>query len=69
MNKQEIQAAIDDAKEALEEVLEERMMTLGGTGVHLGAERAAYLREQFEREEAELRAKIAELEAELEGAD
>lgn len=54
-----------DAKDSLEEVEEERMMTLGGTGVHIPVGRVESMRAQFEKESAELAARIRDLETEL----
>ncbi|MDH7488901.1 MAG: hypothetical protein QHH80_05285 [Anaerolineae bacterium] len=55
------------AQQALEELEEERLLTLGQTGVHIGAQELHRLTSSFARDEARLRARIQELAALLEG--
>lgn len=54
------------AQQALEELEEERLLTLGQTGVHLGAKELNRLTSSFARDEARLQARIQELTALLE---
>lgn len=60
-SREEIEGLIAKAEEELEELGYERSMTLGGTGVHLGAKEADRLRAEFERDEKRVNGRIAEL--------
>lgn len=55
------------ARRALEDLEEERLLTMGQTGVHIGARELNRLTSSFARDEARLRARIQELTALLEG--
>lgn len=61
LSREEIEARIADLEEELEDVALERSMTLGGTGVHLGAAEAERLRAEFERDEARIGQKLSAL--------
>lgn len=65
LSNEEIEAKIAALEEELEDVAMERRMTLGGTGVHLGAAEAERLRGEFERDEARITARIEDLRAAL----
>lgn len=65
VSSQEIEERLAALEEELEDVAMERRMTLGGTGVHLGAAEAERLRGEFERDEARITAKIDALRATL----
>jgi hypothetical protein len=58
---EEIRARLAHLEEELEDLEMERSMTLGGTGVHISAGEAERLRNEFERDEARVSAKIEEL--------
>jgi len=57
----QVQTRIAELEEELEDLAMERSMTLGGTGVHISAGEAERLRNEFERDEARIAARIAEL--------
>lgn len=57
---------LQKAQQALEELEEERLLTLGQTGVHIGTQELKRLTSSFARDEARLRARIQELTALLE---
>lgn len=57
---------LQKAQRALEDLEEERLLTLGQTGVHIGAQELNRLTSSFARDEARLRARIRELTALLE---
>lgn len=57
---------LQKAQRALEDLEEERLLTLGQTGVHIGAKELNRLTSSFARDEARLRARIQELIALLE---
>ncbi len=61
LSREEIEAKIAEAEEELEDLAAERSLTLGGTGVHLGAKEAERLRNEFERDEARVEARLQEL--------
>lgn len=63
LSREELEAKIADFEEELEDIGMERSMTLGGTGVHIGAAEAERLRNEFERDEARVNARLAELRA------
>lgn len=58
LSRQELAAKIAGAEEELEDLAHERSMTLGGTGVHLGAKEAERLRHEFERDEARVQSRL-----------
>ena len=58
---EEIRARLAQLEEELEDLEMERSMTLGGTGVHISAGEAERLRNEFERDEARVNARIEEL--------
>ncbi len=55
------QTKIAQLEEELEDLAMERSMTLGGTGVHISAGEAERLRNEFERDEARIIGRLAEL--------
>ncbi|HZK48902.1 MAG TPA: hypothetical protein VFD74_04805 [Thermoleophilia bacterium] len=57
----EVRSRIAELEEELEDLAMERSMTLGGTGVHISAGEAERLRNEFERDEARVSARLAEL--------
>lgn len=61
LTREEIERRIAAVEEELEDVAMERSMTLGGTGVHIGAKEADRMRSEFDRDEARLQAKLDEL--------
>jgi hypothetical protein len=65
LSRDELEAQLVSTREELEDVGYERSMTLGGTGVHLGAVEAERLRAEFERDESRLLARVAEIEKAL----
>lgn len=66
LSREAIEAKIADLEEELEDLALERSLTLGGTGVHIGAAEAERMRNEFERDENRVNARIAELRASLE---
>lgn len=68
LSREEIEGLMVRAEEELKEVGHERSMTLGGTGVHLGAKEADRLRAEFERDEKRVTGRIAELRLLLESS-
>lgn len=58
MSNDQLQAELDKAEAALQDLQEERQFTLGQTGVHIGASRVASLRAQWDREERALMERI-----------
>lgn len=67
MSRQEIEERIESLEEELQDLAAERSLTLGGTGVHIGAKEAERMRREFERDEERLQARLVELRAALEG--
>jgi|GEM_PF-2192852 len=63
LSRDEIERLLAKAEEELEDLGYERSMTLGGTGVHLGAKEADRLRAEFERDEKRVTGRIAELQS------
>lgn len=61
LSREEVEGLIAKAEEELEELGYERSMTLGGTGVHLGAKEADRLRAEFERDEKRVNGRLAKL--------
>lgn len=61
LSREEVEQRIAEVEEELEDVVVERSMTLGGTGVHIGAKEAERMRNEFDRDEARLQAKLVEL--------
>lgn len=61
----ELEAKIAELEEELEDLGMERRLTLGGTGVHIGAAEAERMRNEFERDEARVNARLAELRSRL----
>ncbi|MFH0915718.1 MAG: hypothetical protein V1912_04635 [bacterium] len=45
----------------MEDVALERSLTLGGTGLHIGGQEAARMRDEFARDEARLQMELVEL--------
>jgi hypothetical protein len=66
LSREDIEDRIASLEEELEDVAMERSMTLGGTGVHLGAAEAERLRKEFERDEARIGQKLSALKEALE---
>ena len=69
VSKEELLAELKKAEESLDDLREERMFTLGQTGVHIGAARVEHLRRQWDGEEKALLEKIALLKSRLEGME
>jgi hypothetical protein len=61
----ELEQSIAEAQEELDHLMAERALTLRGTGVHIGGKRAQEMKDEFEQDEAKLRAEIRELHARL----
>ena len=61
LSSEQRQTKIAQLEEELEDLAMERSMTLGGTGVHISAGEAERLRNEFERDEARIIARLAEL--------
>ncbi len=59
MTKVQLQSELEKAQASLDDVQEERMFTLGQTGVHIGASKVAALRAQWDKEEQSLNERIA----------
>lgn len=59
----ELEDRISALEEELEDLAHERSLTLGGTGIHIGAKEAERLRAEFEKDEARLTSRLAELRA------
>jgi hypothetical protein len=64
----ELRVELQRAEQELEDLEEERMMILGQTGVHIGAKELNRLTSSFTRDEARIRARIAEVASLLEQA-
>ena len=54
----ELRRLVEALEEELEDVQMERSMTLGGTGVHIGAKEAERMRNEFDRDEARIETKL-----------
>src|SRR5665648_40186 len=65
MSQAEIQEELSSLEEELEELAHERQLTLGGTGVHIGAKEVERLRAEFERDERRVLNRIEELRSAL----
>ncbi len=63
LSKEDLIRELDRARDSLEDVEEERMFTLGQTGVHLGAARLQSLQAAWVREESRLRQRIEEIQS------
>lgn len=61
LSQEALREELQKALQALEELEEERLLTLGQTGVHIGAHELNRLTSSFARDEARLRARIREL--------
>lgn len=61
LGRDEVERRIAALEEELDDVAVERSMTLGGTGVHIGAKEAERMRNEFDRDEARLQAKLVDL--------
>ena len=61
LNQGELESMLASLEEELEELGYERTMTLGGTGVHLSAVEASRLRNEFEKDEARIEARMVEV--------
>ena len=69
MNREQLQADLGEALANLEDLYELRHGFFGQTGVHIGMNVLKSARRQFEREEARLKERIAELEKLLAAGD
>ncbi len=58
MTSEQLQAALRSAQEELSDMEDERRLTLGQTGVHIGAAELGRIRGHFEREEKRLRSRL-----------
>jgi hypothetical protein len=67
LSREELERRIADVEEELDDLAAERSLTLGGTGIHIGAKEAERMRNEFERDEQRLRAKLAEMNGLLAG--
>lgn len=65
LSREELEARLASLEEELEDVAMERSMTLGGTGVHIGAAEAERLRAEFERDETRISGRIEAVRAAL----
>jgi hypothetical protein len=65
-SREELERHIAARQEELEDLLAERSLMLRGTSVHIGGKRAQEMREEFEQDEARLRAELDDLRACLE---
>jgi hypothetical protein len=63
--REELEARIAEVREELDDLAAERALTLGGTGVHIGAKEAERMRNEFERDEARLKDRLGRLESAL----
>lgn len=66
MTREELLVELRKVEEALVDLEEERLAFLGQTGVHIGVGLLKSRRRQYEREEEDLRSRIAALKARLE---
>jgi hypothetical protein len=69
MGREQLLAELRRAEADLEDVGEMRLFTLGQTGVHLGAGRLQSLQASWDRDEARLCERIAEIKGMLSHAD
>ncbi len=65
LSSEQLSEALRATEVLLDDVIEERMFTLGQTGVHIGARELARMRAAWERDEARLRERIAAIKAQL----
>ncbi len=63
MSEEQLAEALREAELQLDDVEQERLFTLGQTGMHLGAREIARLRAAWERDEARLRERIGAIRA------
>ncbi|MBU2602327.1 MAG: hypothetical protein KKA32_09185 [Actinobacteria bacterium] len=63
--KGQIEERIASLEDELEDIAMERSMTLRGTGVHIGGAEAERLRNEFERDERRVTAKLEVLRSRL----
>ena len=61
LSRDDLERRIAAVEEELEDVAVERSLTLGGTGVHIGGKEAERMRNEFDRDEVRLQAKLDEL--------
>ncbi len=59
MNRQQLQAALAAAREELSDMEDERLFTLGQTGVHIGAAELKRINGHFERESRRLNDRLS----------
>lgn len=59
MTPEELSKALTYAEEHLEELIEDRTMTLGQTGVHMGMRELKRIRRTFERDEERLQERMS----------
>ena len=62
MSAEEIDREIERLEEDLEDLEAERSLTLGQTGVHIGAKEVERIRSEFEKDEQRIRRRLEELE-------
>jgi hypothetical protein len=65
LSRGELERRIAEVQAELDHLMAERALTLRGTGVHIGGKRAQEMKDEFEQDEAQLRATISELRASL----
>lgn len=58
LDAREIRELIKETEEELEEITQERDLTLRGTGVHMGRRKALELRDEFEADQARLEERL-----------
>ena len=67
MGREELEQRIAAAEEELEDLMAERSLMLRGTSVHIGGKRAQRMKDEFEEDEARLRAELDRLRARRDG--
>ncbi|MBI5031882.1 MAG: hypothetical protein HZB51_15235 [Chloroflexi bacterium] len=65
MIREELERELENIQAELEEVAEMRSAVLGQTGVHVGARLLQQYRARFDRDQARLEARLAEIRAQL----
>ena len=69
MTREELEHELQNVQAELEELEEMRMAVLGQTGVHVGARLLQQHRARFDRDQARLEARLAEIRAQLDALE
>lgn len=69
MTREELERELQNTEAELDEVNEMRQAVLGQTGVHVGARLLQQHRARFDRDQARLEARLAEIRAQLDALE